>query len=72
MPGGAQAELVGGTHCNPACRLGFGVFGEASRLWFEIFLRDDLSQCTALTNLLEFGADDWNTVYSNNFICHGP
>lgn len=72
MPGGAQAELVGGTHCNPVCRRGFGVFGKASLLWFEIFLRDDLNQCTALTNLLEFGAHDWNTVYSNNFICHGP
>jgi hypothetical protein len=71
-PGGAQAELIGGTHCNPACTNGFGVFGEAALLWFEIFLRDDLSQCANLFNLLEFGAEDWNTIYSNNFVCLGP
>ena len=71
-PGGAQAELVGGTHCNPACTNQFGVFGEAARLWFEIFLRDDLSQCVNLINLLEFGAEDWNNIYSNNFVCLGP
>lgn len=71
-PGGAQAELVGGTHCNPACRDGFGVFGEVALLWFEILLRNDLSRCTDLINELEFGAHDWNTVYSDNFVCHGP
>jgi len=71
-PGGAQAELVGGTHCNPACRSGFGVFGEVSLLWWQIFLRDDVSRCADLVNLLEFGDEDWNTVYSRNFICHGP
>lgn len=72
VPGGAQAELIGGTHCNPACRTDFGVFGQASLLWWGIFLRDDLSQCPALLNMLEFGAEDWNTTYSNNFICLGP
>lgn len=71
-PGGAQAELVGGSHCNPACRTDFGVFGEASLLWWDIFLRDDLSQCPALINLFEFGSLDWNTDYSGNFICLTP
>jgi len=41
-------------------------------LWFEIWLRDDLSQCANLFNLLEFGAEDWNTIYSSNFVCFGP
>ena len=72
VPGGAQAELVGGTHCNPACQPDFGVFGQASLLWWDIFLRDDLSQCPALLNMLEFGAEDWNTTYSNNFVCIAP
>ncbi len=72
MPGGAQAELVGGTHCFPACDQDFGVFGDVSLLWFEIFLHDDMSQCVALINLLESGADVWNTVYSNNFVCPMP
>jgi hypothetical protein len=67
--GGVQAELVGGTHCNPACRPDFGVFGEVSLLWWEIFLRDDLTQCPALIDLLEDGSRDWNTDYSDNFIC---
>jgi len=31
--GGAQAELLDGTHCNSACRDNFGEFGEASLLW---------------------------------------
>lgn len=72
MPGGAQAELVGGTHCFPACDQDFGVFGDVSLLWFEIFLHDDMSQCVTLINLLESGADVWNTVYSNNFVCPVP
>jgi len=71
-PGGVQAELVGGTHCNPACRNEFGVFGEVSLLWWDIFLRDDLTQCSALINLLENGSRDWNTDYSSNFICPVP
>ena len=71
-PGGVQAELVGGSHCNSACRNQFGVFGEAALLWFDIYLRDDLSQCAYLINLLEFGAEDWNTIYSNNFVCQQP
>ena len=70
--GGAQAELVGGTRCNPACTNQFGVFGEVALLWFEIWLRDDLSQCANLFNLLEFGTEDWNTIYSSNFVCFGP
>ena len=72
VPGGAQAELLGGTHCNPACRPDFGVFGQASLLWWDIFLRDDVSQCRALINMLEFGADTWNTTCSGNFICAVP
>ena len=70
--GAAQAELVGGTRCNPACTNQFGVFGEVALLWFEIWLRDDLSQCANLFNLLEFGAEDWNTIYRSNFVCFGP
>jgi len=68
-PGGVQAELIGGTHCNPACRPNFGVFGEASLLWWDIFLRDDISQCPALITLLETNPASWNTEYSSNFIC---
>lgn len=71
-PGGAQAELVGGTHCNPTCRPDFGVFGEVSLAWWQIFLRDDVGQCANLVNMLESGSEDWNTVYSSNFICLGP
>ena len=68
-PGGVQAELIGGTHCNPACRPNFGVFGEVSLLWWNIFLRDDISQCPALIALLETNPAIWNTEYSSNFIC---
>ena len=71
-PGGAQAELVGGTHCNPACRYQFGVFGQVALLWFEIFLRDDLSQCANLISMLESVPGEWNNTYSNNFVCFGP
>ncbi len=71
-PGGVQAELVGGTHCNPACRNEFGVFGEVSLLWWDIFLRDDLTQCSALITLLENGSRDWNTDYSSNYLCPVP
>lgn len=71
-PGGAQAELVGGTHCNPACTNQFGVFGEAALMWFDILLRDNLVRCDDLFNLLEFGSEDWNNTYSSNFVCHGP
>jgi hypothetical protein len=70
-PGGAQAELIGGTHCNPACRIDFGIFGDVSLLWWDIFLRDDTSQCPALIAKLETGPPYWNTEYSSNFIC-GP
>ena len=69
VPGGAQAELIGGTHCNPACRPNFGVFGQVSLLWWEIFLRDDLDQCPALIAMLETDPATWNTEYSSNFIC---
>jgi hypothetical protein len=71
-PGGAQAELVGGTHCNPACRNQFGVFGEVALLWWEIYLRDDESRCSDLLSILEGGSEYWNTTYSDNFICLLP
>jgi len=70
-PGGAQAELIGGTHCNPACRTDFGIFGDVSLLWWDIFLRDATSQCPALIAILETAPATWNTEYSSNFIC-GP
>jgi hypothetical protein len=70
-PGGAQAELIDGTHCNPACRDNFGEFGEASLLWWDIFLRDNTDQCPALIAVLETDPPTWNTEYSSNFIC-GP
>jgi hypothetical protein len=70
-PGGLLAELVGGTHCNPACRDDFGVFGEAALLWFDIFLRDETDKCVDLMNLLVSGAEIWNLEYSNNFVCAG-
>jgi hypothetical protein len=69
VPGGAQAELIGGTHCNPACGPNFGVFGQVSLLWWEIFLRDDVGQCPALIAKLETDPETWNTEYSSNFIC---
>ena len=70
-PGGLLAELVGGTHCNPACRDNFGVFGEATLLWFDIFLRDETDKCVDLMNLLVSGAEVWNLEYSDNFVCAG-
>jgi dienelactone hydrolase len=70
-PGGAQAELIGGTHCNPACRDDFGIFGEVSLLWWDIFLRDNMGACPALIATLETEPPTWNTDYSSNFIC-GP
>jgi hypothetical protein len=68
-PGGAQAELIGGTHCNPACRQNFGVFGKVSLLWWNIFLRDNLGLCPTLIAILETDPETWNTEYSSNFIC---
>ena len=65
--GGVQAELIGGTHCNPACdRAGpnFGAFGEASILWFDMVLKG-ADNCAALITLFESG--EWNPVYSENF-----
>jgi len=70
-PGGLLAELVGGTHCNPACRDDFGVFGEATLLWFDIFLRDEADKCVDLMNLLVSGAEVWNLENSDNFVCAG-
>ena len=69
-PGGVQGELIGGDHCNPACHTNFGVFGELALLWWQIFLRDDLSACDDLMDILDNPtAPEWNTDYSNNFIC---
>jgi hypothetical protein len=68
-PGGAQAELIGGTHCNQACRDDFGQYGDVSLLWWEIFLRGDLTKCTDLIDILETDPETWNTEYSGNFIC---
>ena len=70
-PGGLLAELVGGTHCNPACRNDFGVFGEAALLWFDIFLRDETDKCVDLMGLLVSGTEEWNLEYSDNFVCAG-
>jgi hypothetical protein len=80
MMGGVQAELIKGTHCNPACRDMFGEFGEASLLWWDIFLRGELNNCKGLRDLfLELEDEDpyppkWNTQYSRNFsaICPPP
>ena len=67
--GGVQAELINGTHCNPACRDDFGEFGPVSLLWFQIFLTggDKLSQCSDLMGLLNDG--NWNLSVSWNFVC---
>jgi hypothetical protein len=66
MMGGVQAELIKGTHCNPACRDMFGEFGEASLLWWDIFLRGEPDgKCDKLRTL--FNPSDWNTFYSDNF-----
>ena len=67
--GGMQAELIDGTHCNPACYDDFGVFGQVSLLWFQIFLTDGdtLNQCSALMALLNDGS--WNIEISSNFVC---
>jgi hypothetical protein len=70
-PGGAQAELIGGTHCNQACRDDSGMYGEVSLLWWDIFLRDNTGECPALVAILETDPPTWNTEYSSNFIC-GP
>ena len=69
MPGGLLAELVGGTHCNPACRNDFGVFGEATLLWFDIYLRGELDKCDDLETLLTSTDPAWNLESSNNFVC---
>jgi hypothetical protein len=69
-PGGLLAELVGGTHCNPACRDDFGIFGEAALLWFDMFLRDE-DNCVELMNLLMAADPSWNLAYSDNFVCSG-
>jgi hypothetical protein len=69
-PGGVQGELIDGTHCNPVCHNDFGVFGELALLWWQIFLRDDLSACGGLMAILDNSTPtQWNTDYSNNFIC---
>ena len=69
-PGGLQAELVGGTHCNPVCGNEFGVFGEVGLLWFDMFLRD-ADNCVALMNILVSGPQVWNLTDSSNFVCAG-
>ena len=67
-PGGLLAELVDGTHCDPACEVDFGVFGEASLLWFDIYLRG-LEKCDQLEALLTTADPAWNLEASNNFVC---
>ena len=67
-PGGLLAELVGGTHCNPACRDDFGLFGKATLLWFDIYLRG-LDKCDELKTLLTSADPVWNLEYSSNFVC---
>ncbi|MFT5139871.1 MAG: dienelactone hydrolase [Lysobacterales bacterium] len=65
--GGVQAELIGGSHCNPACDFvggNFGEFGEASLLWFDMVLKGE-DNCAALETLFENG--EWNPIYSVNF-----
>lgn len=68
--GGVQAELIDGTHCDPACDNtgeNFGVFGTVSLLWFDMYLKGE-DNCDDL--LMEFGTDKWdtrNTVLSSNF-----
>lgn len=67
--GGLQAELIGGTHCNPACLDDFGEFGQVSLLWFQIFLTDGdtVGQCDDLMDILSDG--NWNLSISSNFVC---
>jgi len=67
--GGLQAELIGGTHCYPACYSDFMEFGLVSRLWFQIFLTDGdkAAQCDALKFLLD--ENYWNLIISSNFVC---
>lgn len=67
-PGGLLAELVGGTHCDPACEDDFGLFGEATLLWFDIYLRG-LKKCDDLKALLTTADPAWNLEASNNFAC---
>jgi hypothetical protein len=69
--GGLQAELIGGTHCYPACYPypDFVEFGLVSRLWFQIFLTDGdkAAQCAALEFLLD--ENYWNLSIGPNFVC---
>ncbi len=71
--GGVQAELVGGTHCDPVCHYtggNFGIFGTVSLLWFDIYLKG-VEPCDDLIEMLEDGPGEWNTEYSPNF-CPPP
>jgi hypothetical protein len=64
--GGLQSEWEFGTHCNPACRNEFGIFGEISLLWWQIFLQG-MDKCSELQGILNSGK--WTTQTSSNFIC---
>jgi len=67
--GGVQAEWDQGTHCTPACRDDFGIFGELSLLWWQMYLQG-MDKCTELEAILASG--EWTVQYSDNFICKGP
>ena len=67
--GGLQAEWQNGTHCIPACRDDFGIFGELGLLWWQIFLLG-MDKCDELEAIL--GSGEWAVQYSDNFICNDP
>jgi dienelactone hydrolase len=76
--GGLQAELILGTHGDPAFApqgqgqnahlFNFGEFQNISLWWWQIYLSGDTGKCAMLSNeLVEVAV--WNTIYSNNFVC---
>jgi dienelactone hydrolase len=67
-PGGVQAILSGGTHCNGACREGFGDFGPVSLRWWNFILKQDSAACTELENILD--TPSWDSEFSPNFSCN--
>lgn len=76
--GGVQAELILGTHGNPAFAppgqgqnahlFDFGEFQNVSLWWWQIHLSGDTGKCAMLTDELN-KTSRWNTIYSANFIC---
>lgn len=66
-PGGVQAILIDGTHCNDACRDNFGRFGPVSLLWWNLKLKQEVAACTQLREILVF--PPWDSEFSDNFPC---